>query len=117
MSANSQAKADYRAASTEIMDLSQSILDHARQGHWQDLPDLMQRRHGMMTSLFADPSGSDGFAGSEEVDDVADDIHKIQVMNEEITLLAEDARQDITSNIQSLQRGRKASHLYSEISV
>lgn len=117
MSSYLQAGADNQSAFAEIIDLSQRILDHARQANWEDLPDLIERRHSMMTSLLSDPSGFSSFASFEGAGDVADEIHKIQQLNEEIMLLAEDARHDITSNIQSLQRGRKAHHLYSETAV
>lgn len=104
----SQSIPNYQELLDEVMSLSQSLLDHARQGDWDSLPVLMEQRHKLMTEMFQ------GLSDGNDVEHVTAQMHNLQQMDKEVMLLAADTRNELVSNIQSLQLGRKASHLYSE---
>lgn len=94
----------------EFYDLSAQMLAGAREGRWDDLPDLEQRRADLLHELQQD--GRQGAVPVSASSRIAELIESIQVMDAETRDLVEAWQAEMHALIGSLSTERKLSDTY-----
>ncbi len=88
---------------TSLLTMSEQLLEMAREGRWQDLAPLMEKRDALLNRLAATNA-------TPEV--MRQPLARLQVINAEITQLAEQEKQGALKGLKLLNSGNKMQHAY-----
>jgi hypothetical protein len=90
----------------DIKMLSEAMLDDARAGQWDRLPQNESERQRMVWSFFAEP------LGPFEAELHAEGLSRILEISQELTRLASEQRSALADEMDQLRRGRSAAAAY-----
>ena len=98
-----------RAPLNLVLDLTSQMLDAARNGDWDDLLALEERRRSLIMDTFSSSPAA------EDVAVVASCINEILQKDSELICLAEAARADISCQLGDLLKSKKALKVYTNM--
>jgi len=92
----------------QLLAMSENMLDAAKSSDWELLTDLEQQRQPVMQAYFTDVTPS------LPPELVADRIHVLQAVEQQILDHCLKARGEIAKNLKGFRRGKKAGKAYAE---
>ncbi|KAB7627185.1 flagellar protein FliT [Alkalilimnicola sp. S0819] len=101
---------DRERLARELLELTQSMLAHARAGEWADLALKETRRQALARDLFATP------VPPEAAPVVADCVRDVLTLDQELIQLTEASREQAARAVTQAQKGQQAATVYKRFS-
>lgn len=101
---------DREQLARELLELTQSMLAHARAGEWADLAAKEDRRQRLARDLFATP------VPAEAASVVADCVRQVLDLDQELIQLTEAGREEAAKAVKNAQKGQQAASAYRRFS-
>jgi hypothetical protein len=91
---------------SNLVALSEAMLEHGRQGHWDDVERLESvRREGLEAFFATAPVVA-------EIDFIRQDLQRMLVLDQELSLLVSAARDGAGEQLREIRAGRRAQAAY-----
>ena len=99
---------EYEKKLSEILIISQTMLDHAKRGEWPELTQIEDRRRTLLEDFFSQTITPDMASSIEEV------IRQVMTMDKEVISLGEDTQKQMASDLRDIGKGKVASKAYTD---
>lgn len=93
---------------TDLIKLTQSMLDKAEAGIWEDVISLESERRKQMDTYFSTEKNR-----SDDIAAIRVGIETIQKLDEQLMLLGRNQKKELSQALQELGQGKKAVQAYS----
>ena len=99
---------EYEQTLSEILTISQTMLDHAKRGEWPELSQIESRRSKLLEDFFAQTITPEMASTIEEI------IRQVMAIDKEVIVLGEEMQKQMGKDLQNMAKGKVATKAYTE---
>ena len=99
---------EYEQKLSEILTISQTMLDHARRGEWPELTQIETRRHKLLEDFFAQTITPEMASIIEDV------IRQVMAVDKEVIALGEDIQKQMGKDLRDIGKGKAVTKAYTD---
>ena len=99
---------EYEQKLSEILIISQTMLDHAKRGEWPELTQIEKRRGKLLEDFFAQT------ITPEMASTIEDIIRQVMAVDKEVIAIGEDMQKQMGDDLRKISKGKAATKAYTE---